>query len=94
MTLRSMPLAVHFPAKETFRIEATLPNNWFIPNDEKTVEDDAFRFHRTVTLSPRKIVLQYDYKALTDSVTPERMPQYVHHLDDAQRALAYWLTPP
>jgi hypothetical protein len=94
MTLRSMPLAVHFPANETFRIEATLPNNWFIPNDEKTVEDEAFRFHRTVTLSPRKVVLQYDYKASADSVSPERMSQYVRHLDDAQRELAYWLTPP
>jgi transglutaminase-like putative cysteine protease len=94
MTLRSMPLAIHFHANQIFRIEATLPNTWFFPNDDKTVEDEAFRFHRTITATLRKLVLQYDYKALTESVSPDRTSQYLRHLDDAQRESAFWLTPP
>ncbi|MDB6059722.1 MAG: hypothetical protein JWO95_3566, partial [Verrucomicrobiales bacterium] len=92
--VRTMPLAVGFPANHVFRIEATLPAIWSFQFENKVIEDNAFRLRRTVTGDARKFVLQYEYSSLTDSVPAERTAQYLRHLDEASQILPYWLTGP
>lgn len=94
VTRRSMPLAVTFPANEVYKIEATLPGNFIFGFEDKKVDDPAFHFRSAVTGDLRKLVLQYEYKALADSVTPQRSAEYIHHLDQARQQLVYVLPAP
>ncbi len=84
-----MPLGLEFPQHVVFKIEASLPRTWFIQNEQKKIEGDAFYFRSNVAGGLNKLTLEYEYKTLSDSVPVESMPDYLRHLDDAWQNLGY-----
>jgi transglutaminase-like putative cysteine protease len=93
VTTRSMPLAIQYPAHEIHKVEATFPENWFVPVADKTIADPAFTFRRTVNATPRQLILQYEYTALTGVVTVPNVPQYLQHAQAASGLLPFQLFP-
>lgn len=86
-TDRTQPLGTEFPDHEILRSEVTLPEEWPSDSEAKTIEDPAFTFRKTRYCSGARLVIQYDYQALADSVTPDGLSDYLAHLDQSSKML-------
>ena len=88
-TERTMPVSVPFPDHQILRIEITLPVAWPAETASKTVSDPAFFFQKSLNCSGNHIVMLCEYQSLLDSAGPDRAAEYIQHLNEASKALAY-----
>ncbi len=91
-TFRKLPLAVNFPQHQILRTEVTLPGAWPFDADKKTISDPAVTFRRDYRCAGTKLVMEYEYQSLTDSVSPNRVSQYLKRLDQCSQSLGNTLT--
>lgn len=89
---RTEPLAVNFPEHRTLRTEVILPTQWVKGVNTKTISDPAFTFRRKDWCDGNKLILQYEYQSLADSVSPDQVSEYVGRLDEVSKSLGYELT--
>jgi hypothetical protein len=92
VTLRTMPLGVAYPDHQIFHAEVTLTTPTIIQPDERTIEAPAFYFHRLANTGGGKLFLDFEYRALTDAIQPEAIPNYVRQLDSAAEVMGYTVT--
>jgi hypothetical protein len=88
-TDRKLPLAVGFPEHQILRTEVTLPEAWPTEADTKTVDDPAFTFRKDYRCAGNKIVMEYEYQSLADSVDPDSVGQYLERLNESTKSLGY-----
>jgi hypothetical protein len=86
---RTMPMNMPYPVHEIFRAIFTVPVLALIAPDEQTIQSPAFYFHRTVAMTQVNISLEYEYRSLTDVVSPEAFPTYLRQLDAAAQLTEY-----
>ena len=86
---RLMPLAIDYPAQKVVRIEARLPAIIPVNPETKSVESPAFVFGRTVSTEGDRLVVQYEYRSLTDALAPEGVADYLRQSDAAANLLSY-----
>ena len=84
---RKQPLAIRFPEHQILQTEITAPTGLDFSPENKTVNDPAFYFHKQTQRSGNKLILQYEYQSLADSVPPERADEYLKNLDTAVKSL-------
>jgi hypothetical protein len=83
-------LDVRYPEHRLVRTEVTFPLGWRGSDvRDRVISDPAFYFRFGVNCSGNRLALEYEYRSLTNSVPPERMPQYLRHLDEAAQTLGY-----
>ena len=92
VSLRTMPLGVAFPNHQVFHAEIVSPTLMNFQPDDQTVDNPAFYFHRTAGYVQGKLILDYEYRALTDAVTPDLVPTYVRQLDYAAKLTGFTVT--
>jgi hypothetical protein len=90
-TDRRLPLGIDFPQHQILRTEVTLPGAWPGDSDRKTIMDPAFSFRKECRCAGRKLVMEYDYQSLADSVSPDRTGQYIQRLNQCSQSLGYSL---
>jgi len=90
-TDRKLPLSINFPEHQILRTEATLPAEWQTDNEKKTIYDPAFAFQKECRCGGNKLVMEYGYQTLADSVAPEAVGQYIQRLNQSSQALGYTL---
>ena len=73
---RKLPLGINFPQHQILRTEVTLPEAWPFDADRKTIFDPAFTFRKAYRCAGNKLVMEYEYQSLADSVSPEQVSQY------------------
>jgi Domain of Unknown Function with PDB structure (DUF3857)/Transglutaminase-like superfamily len=91
-TNRKFPLAIDFPQHQILHVEVTLPETWPFDASRKTIDDPAFTFRRSYRCAGNRLVMNYEYQSLTDSVPPERVGQYIRRLNQSLQLLGYTLT--
>ena len=91
-TQRTMPVGVPFPEHQILHTEITLPALWPADMVNKSVSDPAFFFQKTLKCAGNKVVMNCEYRSLADYVEPGRAAEYIQHLNQASKALAYTLT--
>ena len=90
-TDRKLPLGISFPQHQILRMVAILPGAWPAEADKKAIVDPAFIFRKDYRCAGNKLVLEYDYWSLADSVSPERVSQYMERLNQSSKSLGYTL---
>ncbi len=90
-TERKQPLGISFPEHQILRTEATLPQDWPSGTDDKTIYDPAFTFRKDIRCAGNRLVLEYEYQSLADSVFPDQVSQYLDHLNQISQSLDYVL---
>ena len=91
-TDRSLPLGINFPEHQIFRTEVTMPEDWPQGSDEKTVDDPAFTFRKLYRAAGNKVIMEYEYQALADSVAPDACGDYLQRVDQCSKLLGNTLT--
>jgi hypothetical protein len=91
-TDRKLPLGINFPRHQILRTEATLPEARSFDADKKAIFDPAFAFRKDYRRAGNKLVMEYEYQSLADSVSPERVGQYLRLLNQSSQSLGYTLT--
>ncbi|HEV2456165.1 MAG TPA: DUF3857 domain-containing transglutaminase family protein [Verrucomicrobiae bacterium] len=91
-TDRALPLGVSFPEHQILRTEVSLPIDWSQGTDEKSVNDPAFSFRKLYQSGGNKVVMEYEYQALADSVAPEAVGDYLNSIDRSAKWLGNTLT--
>ncbi len=86
---RHSPLGVSFPQHQILRTEVILPGAWPAESGHKSVSDAAFSLQRTLECNGNKLVMEYDYRALADSVFPGDIGTYLQRLTQASQMLGY-----
>ena len=90
-TDRKSPLGINFPQHQIMHTEVILPRAWPSEVEKKTIADSAFTFHKNYRGAGNKIVMEYEYQSLTDSVAPELVSQHLQRLDQSSQSLGYTL---
>ena len=90
-TARKLPLGISFPQHQILRTEVTLPGAWPADAGKKTVFDPAFAFRKDYRCAGGKLVMEYEYQSLADSVAPDQVSQYLQELDQSSQILGYTL---
>lgn len=90
-TYRKLPLGIDFPQHQILRTEVTLPEAWPSDTDTKTIFDPAFTFRKSCRRAGNKLVMEYEYQSLADSVSPDRVSQYLERLNQSSQSLGYSL---
>jgi arylamine N-acetyltransferase len=90
-TDRKLPLGINFPRHHILRTEVTLPEAWPFDADKKSIFDPAFTFRKDYRCARNKLVMEYEYRSLADSVSPERVSQYIQRLNQSLQSLGYAL---
>jgi len=93
-TDRTMPLGMSYPEHQILRTEVALPRAWQFDTVGKSVSDPAFTFKKNCWMDSGKLVMQYEYQSLSDSVPPEQISQYLQDVDESAQSLGYTLTWP
>ena len=86
-TDRTMPLGLRYPRHMFLRTEVTVPDPVQASTAQKTITDGSFRFHKDFQGAGNRLVIQYEYQALADSVAPEAMADYLEHMDESAKLL-------
>jgi hypothetical protein len=89
---RTMPLGVAYPDQEIFRAEVVVPPFAEIQPDDQVIENPAFYFHRGASIGGGTLYLNYEYRALADTVPVEEVPTYVRQLDAAHDLMVYMIS--
>ena len=90
-TDRQLPLGLAFPRHEILRTEVILPESWTPDTDRKLIDDPAFTFRKDCRCAGNRMVMEYEYQSLADSVPPTQVAGYLQHLNQSARALGYTL---
>ncbi len=93
-TERTLPLGVPFPEHQILRTEVTLPEDWPADFENKVISDPAFQFRRNSLAHGNKIVMEYEYHALVDSIAPDAAPEHIRHVNQATQLLGYTISWP
>lgn len=91
-TDRKLPLGITFPQHQVVRTEIILPDFWTVDTDKKTISDPAFIFQKNCSYTGRKLVMEYGYQSLADSISPDQVGQYLDDLNQCSQSLGYTLT--
>ncbi len=86
-TDRALPLGIRFPGHQILRTEVTLPGPWPQGTDEKSVTDSAITFRKLYSSSGNKIVMEYEYQAMADSITPGEVSDHLQRIDQCTKLL-------
>ena len=86
-TDRKLSLGINFPQHQILRTEVTLPAAWPVDADQKNISDPAFTFRKDYRCERNKLVMEYEYWSLADSVSPERVGQYIQRLNQSSQSL-------
>lgn len=84
---RSEPLGINFPEHYILRTEVTLAAPLPYSPSVKTISDPAFTFRKTGQFVGNKLVMEYEYQTLVDSVAPDDVGDYLQHLDQCSQLL-------
>jgi transglutaminase-like putative cysteine protease len=84
---RNQPLAISFPEHLVLRTEATLPYDWPYGASDKTISDSAFSFRKFARCDGNKLVMQYEYQSLADSVSSDQVGDHLQRLDQCSQLL-------
>ena len=91
-TDRTQPLGIDFPEHRILREDVTLPEDWPYTADEKTITDPAFTFRKVRRSGANRLVIDYDYQTMADSVSPDRVSDYLQQLDECSKLMGNTLT--
>lgn len=80
---RTMPLGIDYPVHQVSRVEASWATGWPVQPDNHTIENPAFSFCRTENFIGTNLVIEHEYRSLSDVVAPEAVPTYLRQLDAA-----------
>ena len=85
-----MPLGIAYPVHQIFPTAKSPFQRWprCIRTDQ-TIQNPAFYFHRTASVGTGKLVLDYEYRSLSDVVQPEAVPTYAQQLNAVVDLLGY-----
>lgn len=86
---RSRPLALRYPEHQVFRLEFTVPLSFRLEPGRWAIDNPAFHFHKTVAVTPGKVMVEHEYDALADRVPAEAMPGYLRQLDQVSGLLGH-----
>ena len=89
---RQMPFYISFPAIYSESIEINVPEEWKAIHSSDEIKCDNFFMKTDFSYSNRKFLLKYEYKTLTDNVSPEEAPFYLESYDKVNKSIAYTLT--
>lgn len=84
---RTMPLGIDYPVDQVSRIEASWTTGWPVHPDNESVMNPAFSFYRNETFIGTNLVIEHEYRSLTDVVMPDAVPTYLRQLDAAMEFL-------
>jgi hypothetical protein len=90
-TDRAMPLGIDYPEHQILRTEVILPRTWPSESQAKTITDPAFTYQRNCSCAGNRLVMQYEYQTLADTVGLEAVGQYLKNLDQSSQAMGYTL---
>ena len=86
-TDRNQPLGVTFPEHYILRTEVnTLTPLANTPSD-RMISDPAFTFRKRGGCTGNKLIMEYEYQALADSVSPDEVGDYLQRLDQCSQLL-------
>jgi hypothetical protein len=88
VSFRTMPLGLHHPVHQVFHADVTVAGLPITPSNI-TINNAAFYFQRTVNVAGNRLLLDYEYRSLADSVPTASVQGYLHDLDTAMEALGY-----
>jgi hypothetical protein len=91
VSVRTMPLGLSYPEHEVFRAEINLAAAIPVEPGAWAVNNPAFHFHKAVTRSPGKVVVEQEFDALAESAPVEAVPAYLLQLDRVAALLDYSL---
>ncbi len=91
-TDRSQPLGIDYPEHQILRTEVILPENWPYGSSDKTISDSAFTFRKVAGCTGNKLVMQYEYQSLADSISPDEVSDHLQRLDQCSKILGDTLT--
>lgn len=86
-TDREQPLGIDFPEHQILRTEIDLPQPWPKGASDKTIDDPAFTFRRTGRSVGNKLIVEYEYQSLADSVSPDDAGDYIQRIDQCSQLL-------
>ncbi|HTR43641.1 MAG TPA: DUF3857 domain-containing transglutaminase family protein [Pseudomonadales bacterium] len=86
-TDRNQPLGIDFPVHQILRTEVTLPQSWPYGGSDRTISDPSFTFRKVAKCVGNKLVMQYDYQSLADSVSLDDVSDYMDRLDQCSKIL-------
>lgn len=89
---RKLPLGLKYPQHQILRTEVTLPTAWVFDSEQNTVSDPGFTFRKDLRCAGNKLVVEYEYQSLADSVSPDRVADYIQRLDQCSQLLGTALT--
>ena len=90
-TLRSMPLAITYPRHTILRTTVLLPDSWPLTNEVDHFESTAAQLDFKRETGSNSFQMVYEYRALTNFVSPDDMPSYMRTLEKMKNALGYSL---
>jgi transglutaminase-like putative cysteine protease len=91
-TERTLPLAIGFPEHQILRTEVTFPENYSASAGEKTISDPAFTFTKKRECGGNRLYMEYEYQSADDSVSPDRIGEYLKNLDESSKMLGNAVT--
>jgi transglutaminase-like putative cysteine protease len=91
-TDRTLPLAISFPEHQILRMEVTLPDALPAFAAEKTISNPTFTFHKSRQSGGNRMVIQYEYQSLADSVSTDDISEYLAQLDECSKLLGNSVT--
>jgi hypothetical protein len=56
---------------------------WPVQPDNQTIENPAFSFYRTVNIISTNLVIEHEFRSLSDAVAPDAVPTYLRQLNAA-----------
>jgi transglutaminase-like putative cysteine protease len=88
-TDRNQPLGIAYPAHQILRTEVTLPFQWSYAASDKTISGPSFTFRKSAKCVGNKVITQYEYQSLADSVSPDDVSDYIDQLGQCSKILGY-----
>lgn len=86
-TDRRQPLAVDFPQHQILRTEVTLPVPMPFAASDRTISGPSFTFRKFGRSAGERLMMEYEYQSLADSVSPDDVSDYLQRLDDCSKIL-------
>ena len=84
-TQRKLPLGVDFPQNQILRTVINVPTTWTYEKENFSVADPAFTFRKQSQREGKKLILEYSYQSLCDSVPAERAAEYFQNLGQVSK---------
>jgi transglutaminase-like putative cysteine protease len=89
VSMRTMPLGIAYPVHQFFHAEITVPDLPIIRADDQVVDNPAFYFRRVVSIGTGRLLLDYEFRSLSDVVPTEAVPNYIRQLNSVVDLLGY-----